>query len=68
MPRQEFLTALVSFNAGVQLAQVAVIATAFALIGWWSTERGQYRARVGIPASAAIACTAIFWAVERMVG
>ena len=68
LPRTEFLTALVSFNVGIDVAQVAVIGGAMLLLGGWCAERGWYRARVVIPASAAIACTAVFWAVERMVG
>ena len=67
-PRGEFLTALVSFNVGVEAAQLTVILGAFVLVGWWCAERVWYRAHVVIPASAAIACTAMFWVVERIAG
>jgi hydrogenase/urease accessory protein HupE len=58
LPRSEFLTALLSFNGGVELGQLAVIATAFLLIG-------RYRQRLVVPVSAAIGCVAVFWAVQR---
>ena len=65
-PSADFLTALVSFNLGVQAAELTVIFGVFLLVGWRWTERAWYRAHVAIPASAAIACTAMFWAVERI--
>src|SRR6266513_2754600 len=66
LPRSEFVTALVTFNVGVEGGQLAVIATAFALVGWqWST-RDWYRRRIVVPASVLIACTAVYWTVERL--
>jgi hypothetical protein len=66
LPRAEFLTALVTFNAGVEAGQVAVIAAAFALLGWRWGGRSWYRARVVVPASVIIACTALYWTIERV--
>src|SRR5262249_14305703 len=34
LPRSEFVSALLTFNAGVEAGQLAVIATAFGLVGW----------------------------------
>jgi hydrogenase/urease accessory protein HupE len=68
LPRSEFFTALVTFNIGVEAGQLAVIAAAFLLVGWYWGNRVWYRRRVVLPASAFIACTAIFWTVQRMVG
>jgi hypothetical protein len=65
LPRAEFVTALVTFNAGVELGQLAVIGAAFVLVGWRSGT-GWYRDRVVVPASVAIACTAIYWTIERL--
>lgn len=67
LPRSEFLTALLTFNIGVELAQLAVIAVAFVLVGWHYADRPWYRARIVIPASLAIACTAIYWTIQRLV-
>ena len=67
LPRSEFLTALVSFNLGVETGQLAVIASAFLLVGWHCRHRGWYRSRIVIPASSAIACAAIYWTIERLM-
>jgi len=66
LPRSEFLTALLSFNVGVEAGQLAVIATAFLLVGWYCANRAWYRSRIVVPASAMIAGTAVYWTVERL--
>ncbi len=66
LPGDQFLTALLTFNAGVELGQIAVIATAFLLVGWRCADRPWYRARVVLPASALIACAAVYWTIERL--
>ena len=66
LPRSEFLTALLTFNLGVEAGQLAVIGAAFVLVGWPCAGRVWYRRRVVVPASALIACTAVFWTVERL--
>jgi hypothetical protein len=65
LPRAEFLTALLTFNVGVEAGQFAVIGGAFLLVGWQS-DRLWYRQRVVMPASLLIACTAVYWTVERL--
>lgn len=67
LPRSEFLTALLTFNVGVEAGQLAVITAAFLLVGWPSGTRVWYRRRVVIPASLAIACTALYWTVQRLL-
>ena len=64
LPRAEFMTALVAFNAGVEAGQLVVITTAFALVGWYRAHPS-YRTRVAVPASLAIACVAVYWTIER---
>jgi len=66
LPRSEFVTALVTFNVGVEAGQLAVIGAAFLLVGWHCGSQPWYRRRVVIPASALIACTAVYWTVERL--
>ena len=66
LPRGEFVTALLSFNVGVEAAQLSVIAMAFLLLGTPASRRGWYRERVVIPASMMIACIAIYWTVTRL--
>lgn len=64
LPRERALTALLSFNAGVELGQLAVILLAFAALGWWRQREG-YRRWVTVPLSLAIAAVGLWWTVER---
>jgi hypothetical protein len=66
LPRGDFLTALLSFNVGVEAGQMTVIAAAFVLVGWRCGNRDWYRQRVVVPASLLIACTAAYWTIERL--
>jgi hydrogenase/urease accessory protein HupE len=66
LPRSEFVTALLTFNVGVEAGQLAVIGVAFLLVGWHSANRAWYRSRIVVPASAMIACTALYWTVQRL--
>jgi hypothetical protein len=68
LPRGEFITALLTFNVGVEMGQLAVIGAAFLLVGWHWADRVWYRSRVVIPASMLIACAAVYWTVERVSG
>lgn len=64
LPRSETVTALLSFNAGVELGQLTVLLLAFLAVGW-GRHAFWYRRRVVIPASVAIAAVGLWWAVER---
>ena len=66
LPRSEFLTALLTFNVGVEAGQLAVIGVAFLLVGWQCSHRTWYRPRIVVPASVLIGCTAVYWTVERL--
>ncbi len=66
LPRSEFVTALLTFNVGVEAGQLAVIGTAFLLVGYRCADRPWYRSRIVVPASALIASTAVYWTVERL--
>ena len=61
------LTALVSFNVGVELGQLAVVGLAFVVVGWFRKDP-RYRQIVVMPASLLIALVAIFWTVQRTFG
>jgi hypothetical protein len=67
LPKAEFLPALVSFNLGIELAQLVIIAAAFLMVAMWYRDKPWYRPRFVVPASAAIAATALFWTVQRIV-
>jgi hypothetical protein len=66
LPRPAFLTALVTFNVGVEAGQLSVIAAAFVLCAYWQhRDRLAYRRFVVVPASFAIALVGLFWTVQR---
>lgn len=60
-----FYSALLAFNVGVELGQLAVIALCFLAFGW-AMERCSYQRRVVVPASFAIAIVAAYWVFERI--
>ncbi|MFY9551664.1 MAG: HupE/UreJ family protein [Thermoanaerobaculia bacterium] len=68
LPRSEFLTALLCFNAGVELGQLTVISLAFLLIGLPFRNKPWYRQRIVIPGSIVIAAIGLFWFVQRVRG
>jgi hypothetical protein len=65
LPRNQFATALVTFNVGVELGQLAVIGLAFAAVGWLR-RCAWYRRGIVFPASTAIAAIALVWTVQRI--
>jgi hydrogenase/urease accessory protein HupE len=65
LPEENFATALVAFNLGVELGQLAVIAGCFLFTAWILRSRN-YRKIVAMPVSVAIACVAIYWVIQRV--
>ncbi len=67
LPSRDRLIALLAFNGGVELGQLAVILPAFlALLG---LERlGVPRRQVVVPASVAVGAVGLFWTVTRLMG
>jgi hypothetical protein len=66
LPRDEFLTALLTFNLGVEGGQLTVIAGAMLLTAPFM-KKGWYRQRVVIPASMLIAAVGVYWFVMRLL-
>ena len=67
LPEQERLLGLLTFNAGIELGQLAVILGAALTFGWFRSKQW-YRARLAVPASLLIALVGLAWAVERALG
>jgi hydrogenase/urease accessory protein HupE len=67
MPPDAFMTALISFNVGVELGQVAIILMAYFVVGMWGHNRSWYRSAVVVPASLAIAMIGLYWTWDRVV-
>lgn len=66
LPRSEFVPALLAFNVGVELGQLAVIFTAFMLVGLPFRRKPWYRRRVVVPGSLVIATVGLYWFVQRV--
>lgn len=66
IPRNNFISALVSFNLGVELGQITVVLCAYFLISKWFKNKEWYHTRVVLPISTLIACIAVYWTVERI--
>ncbi|MDJ0958434.1 MAG: HupE/UreJ family protein [Arenicellales bacterium] len=60
-----FVTALVSFNLGVELGQITVIVVCFLLVGFWFRDRPWYRSVITIPISIVIAAIGSYWFLQR---
>ena len=67
LPRSQFLTALVSFNVGVEAGQLTVIAIAFIAVAYWQRGRSTYRRLIVQPASFVIALIGLFWTIQRVL-
>lgn len=65
MPNDAFLTALISFNIGVELGQLAVLGLVFAATVWFR-QASWYRPLIVIPVSLSIALIGLYWTVERL--
>ena len=65
LPRADFLTALLSFNFGVEAGQLSVIAFATLCVVWYR-HRPWYHRRVVVPASLLIAVIGAYWTVTRV--
>ncbi|MGB0721194.1 MAG: HupE/UreJ family protein [Gammaproteobacteria bacterium] len=66
LPPGQFLTALIAFNVGVEFGQLAVIATAFAAVGFWYRNHPRYHLMIVVPISLAISATGLHWFWERI--
>lgn len=66
IPRSDFLSALISFNAGVEFGQLAVLLLAFLAVAWTFGKQPWYRSRISIPASVLIGLVGIFWTIQRL--
>jgi hypothetical protein len=60
--------AATGFIAGVAAAELAVMATAFALIGLPFRDQPWYRGRLVAPASCLIALVALYWSLSGLLG
>ena len=68
LPSTDFLISLISFNVGVELGQITVIAAALMLSRLLPLSPDGYRRFIAVPASLVIGVIGIGIAAERVVG
>lgn len=66
MPVNDFAVALISFNIGVELGQLAVISMAFVLLRLWFKDQINYRKIIVVPGSIFISIIGVYWVLERL--
>lgn len=64
LPRRGTVPALLAFNVGIELAQLALVIACFPLL-MWAGRRPWFRSRLLVPACGAIAALALLWFVKR---
>jgi hypothetical protein len=67
LPRDKFLTSILSFNLGVEIGQIAVISILFALIILPFGKKLWYKRYIVYPLSVLTACIALYWTVQRLM-
>ena len=68
IPKDQFITSLLSFNIGVELGQITIILLAYYTLGKWFSQKIWYYDRVVYPISSIIGCIALYWTIERLLG
>ncbi len=66
LPRQGLVPLLLTFNVGVEIGQIGIVALLFPVIRWLATTRFQRQATV--VASTAIAACGLGWFIQRAFG
>jgi len=67
LPRNQFYTSIISFNAGVEIGQIAIIAAVYLLLIIPFGKKIWYRKYIVYPISILIACIALYWTIERVL-
>ncbi len=67
LPSKGFFTALISFNVGVELAQISVLLIAYVLVTIPFGAKTWYKTRLAYPSCAIIAAVGMYWLIERSI-
>jgi len=65
LPQSSFATALISFNIGVEIGQLAILVVAYFGITYWFKNPLHFHKFVTVPGSVLIALTGLYWTWER---
>lgn len=66
LPDAAFITALISFNIGVEIGQLIIVLPLFILFRFILIKSVQYRYVFQVPVSIIIALIGMYWAIERI--
>ena len=66
MPTRDFAWALVAFNVGVEIGQVAIVLASYLFVARWFKSEQAYRLWVVLPGSALIGLAGLYWFFERI--
>ena len=66
IPKDQFISSLLSFNIGVEVGQITIILLAYFTLGKWFATKTWYYDRVIYPISSIIGCVALYWTIERL--
>ncbi len=67
LPRNKFLTSILSFNVGVEIGQIIVITAVYALLIGPLGKKPWFKQRVVLPLSLVIALIAAYWTIVRVM-
>ena len=65
MPETAYATALISFNLGVEMAQLAILTAAYFGITYWFKNKQHFHNYITIPGSLMIGVTGLYWTWDR---
>ena len=68
IPENQFTSALVGFNVGVEIAQITIVLMAYWTFSKWFSQKAWYKKKIVYPASTIIACIALYWTILRFNG
>lgn len=66
LPRNQFYTSIISFNAGVELGQIAIIVLIFSTLVYFFGKKPWYNKVLVYPLSLLIAFIAFYWTLQRL--
>jgi hypothetical protein len=67
LPAAGFVVALLSFNVGVELGQIALLAVATIIVAGWRRREVSSFSLIARPASMLIAAGGLYWTVQRLM-
>ena len=64
--KNNFIASLLSFNIGVEIAQLFIILILYFGIAYWCKNKAWYKTKIVYPISSLIACIALYWSIDRI--